>query len=355
MWLRLWRDKGAFVLAFILPGFIFAIFAAIFSSASGGKLDLRVSMAVTSQAPGSLALAQALEAQSELTLTTSSEWGLLEINDRVRLGQDDVGVVIFGDVAADAPAITIVKDPSRDVAATVLMGQIRQALTDLNGVNSRPLFDQISALPGQDQPALKDPSVSYYIGAIAILFLLFSAMQGAALSLEERRSGISDRLLMGPKGALLKLAGKALFLTLVGTLQAAVILAAAQILFHVPLISHVPALTLACVGTAFMAASIALLVATLCSSPAQMNAVSTFIVLLFSAVGGSMVPRFMMPEWLQSVGVFTPNHWAIESVYGTLAREQSIQDLAPVYGVLFGIPVLCLALAAIIAHRLGRS
>jgi len=48
MWLRLWRDKGALVLAFILPGFIFAIFAAIFSNASGGQLDLRAALAVTS-------------------------------------------------------------------------------------------------------------------------------------------------------------------------------------------------------------------------------------------------------------------------------------------------------------------
>ena len=49
MWLRLWRDKGALVLAFILPGFIFAIFAAIFSNAgqvcvAGSRLYVEASV-----------------------------------------------------------------------------------------------------------------------------------------------------------------------------------------------------------------------------------------------------------------------------------------------------------------------
>jgi len=70
MWLRLWRDKGALVLAFILPGFIFAIFAAIFSNASGGSLDLRVSMALTSNAPASVALAEQLKSEANFSLTS---------------------------------------------------------------------------------------------------------------------------------------------------------------------------------------------------------------------------------------------------------------------------------------------
>jgi len=76
MWLRLWRDKGALVLAFILPGFIFAIFAAIFSNASGGSLDLRVSMALTSEAPASIAFVETLEKEADFTLTTHKDWNV---------------------------------------------------------------------------------------------------------------------------------------------------------------------------------------------------------------------------------------------------------------------------------------
>ena len=354
MWLRLWRDKGALILAFILPGFIFAIFAAIFSNASGGELDLRAALAVTTTAPASQGFADRLKDTESFTLSTNPDWTLSDIRERVRLGQDDAGVVIAGDLSdPSAPAIIIVSEPSREIAATVLKGQIRQLLAERQ-TTAPAIFTDVTALNTEDSEGPSDQSVTYYIGATAILFLLFSAMQGASLSLEERSNGISDRLLVGPLGALGMLSGKFLFLTLIGFVQAAIIVAVAHIFFDVPVMQHLPALALACAGMAALAASIGLLTASLCKSSSQMHTVSTFVVLLFSAIGGSMVPRFMMPDWLQDFGKFTPNSYAIDAVYGILARGQSLADLLSVWSVLFGGALICLCLAAIISHLLRR-
>jgi len=355
MWLRLWRDKGALILAFVLPGFIFAIFAAIFSNASGGSLDLRVSMVLTSDSPASVSFAETLKDKADFTLTTNEKWNMSDIMERVKLGQDDVGLIIDGDIADPSkPSLTLIKDPSREVAATVLMGQVRQIMAENADMQAPDMFNEVSALPQGENNIVTDPSVTYYIGATAILFLLFSAMQGAAISLDERQTGISDRLLVGPKGAMAMLTGKFLFLTLIGTIQAAIIVAVGHFAFHVPVTVQLPALALACIGSAGLAASIALLVASLSGSTVQMNTVSTFVVLLFSAIGGSMVPRFMMPDWLQSLGQFTPNHWAIEAFYGILARGQSVIDLIDVWGILFGGTAIILGLAAFISHRMMR-
>ncbi len=355
MWLRLWRDKGALILAFILPGFIFAIFAAIFSNASGGDLDLRVSMALTSEAPASAAFAKKLETHAPFSLTTHKDWDTAHISERVRLGQDDVGFIISGDLSApEAQPISIIKDHSREVAATVLMGQLRQLLAAQNEAAGPDLFELHSALPSHDSTAQKDPSVTYYIGATAILFLLFSAMQGAAISLNERKNGISDRLLVGPVGAVKMLTGKFLFLTLIGSLQATIIVAVGHFVFGVPVSGLIPLLALACIGAAALASALALFVASMSASTAQMNTVSTFIVLLFSAIGGSMVPRFMMPDWLQNIGQLTPNYWAIEGFYGILARGQTTAELLYVWLVLFGGAIILLSMAAFISHRMMR-
>jgi len=364
MWLRLWRDRGALVLAFVLPGFIFAIFAAIFSSASGGQLDLRASIAVTNDAPATRAFAFELTKQKDFSVSFDDGWTLAEIKERVRLGQDDVGIVLSGDISdTSTPSITFVTEPSRDVAAKVLKGQVRHILAEwarrvapeeAQATAIPNMFAEVSALDTTETDGPEDQSVTYYIGATAILFLLFSAMQGAAITLSERTSGISDRLLTGPKGALAMLSGKFLFLTLVGTLQAAIIVGVAHVFFHVPVQNYLLGLTLACVGSAALATSIALLTASLCASGAQMHTVSTFIVLLFSAIGGSMVPRFMMPDWLQSFGRFTPNNYAIDAFYGTLARGQSAAELWPVWTVLFGGAAICLLLAAAVSHYMKR-
>lgn len=354
MWLRLWRDKGALILAFVLPGFIFAVFAAIFANASGGNLDLRVALANVTTLEETVLFSQTLQDSDLMSVTYDETWTEAEITERVRLGQDDVGVILFESVTDPSEAsIRIIQDPSRSVAATVLKGQIRQMLIKQSGFESE-IFETKSALSISETATLEDPTVTYYIGATAILFLLFSAMQGAALSIDERRNGINDRLMVGPAGAFGMLTGKFAFLTMIGFFQAVTICAVAAIFFDVPVKAHLASLALACLGASVLASGLALLVASLCKTQTQMNTVSTFAVLLLSAVGGSMVPRFMMPGWLQQLGMVTPNFWSIEAFYGILARGQSVIDLLPVWGVLFGGGFLCLGLAALLSHKLMR-
>ena len=333
MWLRLWRDKGALILAFILPGFIFAVFAAIFSNASGGNLDLRVALANQATSIESMAVAGAIKTSDLMSVSHDKGWTAADVTERIRLGQDDVGIVLTGSFTGpDEARMTIIQDPSRKVAATVLKGQIRQMLVTLSGMETEELFETVSALGAEDPSKMEDPTVTYYIGATAILFLLFSAMQGAAISIDERRSGISDRLMVGPSGAFGMLTGKFVFLSVIGFFQAAIICVVAAIFFDVPVLSHLFPVGLACLGASVLATGVSLLVASFCETQAQMNTVSTFAVLLLSAVGGSMVPRFMMPDWLQQIGVLTPNYWSIEAFYGILARGQSVTRSATCLG-----------------------
>ncbi len=353
MGLRLWRDKGALVLAFILPGFIFAIFAAIFSTASGGALDLRVAFGTIGDDPAVTDLAETLREDAAFDILENESWSGGDIKEQVMLGQADVGVLLSSQASA-LPQITIVEDPSRKVAATVVKGQIRQTLSDKSGA-SQDIFTTISALPEtSNSEGPTDKSVTYYIGATTILFLMFAAMQGASISIDERRSGISERLMVGPKGALAMLTGKFLFLTMIGALQAIVIIAVANLFFGVQISPFIGGLIIASIGTAMLASGLALFIAALCASQTQMHTVSTFIVLLFSAVGGSMVPRFMMPDWLQSVGIATPNYWVIEGYYGLLAREKTVLSLWPVWSVIFVSAFMLLGFAAILAHKLMR-
>jgi len=327
MWLRLWRDKGALILAFILPGFIFAVFASIFSNAAGGSLDIRVAMAVVSEDIAVHDFAKDLRDSADYSVTFDTKFTEETIRERIALGTEDVGLIIHNapSPVQVTPPFTLITEPSRDVAATILQGQVRQYLSDQNPLNSQAkIFTLQSALDSQEVSGPKDPSVTYYVGGVAILFLLFSAMQGAAITLEERRMGISDRILPGPDRVMKMIIGKFMFLTLIGTIQAILIVIVAILFFDVSVSGHIIGITLACLGAASLAASIGLLTASLCTSPAQMNTVSTFVVLLCSAIGGSMVPRFMMPDWLQGLGRFTPNHWAIEAMYGAHAHSYSL-------------------------------
>lgn len=351
MWLRLWRDKGALILAFVLPGFIFAVFAAIFSTASGGTLDLRVALANQNATPVSTQIYEEIRENATFDILEDDNWSFEDVREQVRLGQVDVGLVVLTE--NNLPKFTVIQDPSREVAATVIKGQIRQILSGQESGDDT--FETLSAMPiGGSEHGVNDKSVTYYVGATAILFIMFAAMQGASISIDERRSGISERLMVGPKGAFLVLLGKFLFLTFIGILQAAVIIAVAAIFFDVVVLNHIAPLALISFATAMLSAALALFTASLCSSQPQMHTVSTFLVLLFSAIGGSMVPRFMMPSWLQDIGVFTPNYWVIEGYYGILARGQSVMSLWPVWSVMIISVAVLLGLAAVLSHKMMR-
>jgi ABC-2 type transport system permease protein len=56
------------------------------------------------------------------------------------------------------------------------------------------------------------------------------------------------------------------------------------------------------VCTAFAVAAFDMLLASVCRTRAQLGALSTLVILVMSSIGGSMFPRFLMPEAMQKAG-----------------------------------------------------
>src|SRR5215210_5836272 len=166
--------------------------------------------------------------------------------------------------------------------------------------------------------ALAGGPIAYYAGAVSAIFLLFAAMQGAASLLDERQSGIHARLLAGPGGLRTVVLGKFVFLTAQGFVQVVLIYSTATFVYGVDVLTNPLPWAITCLLTAAMAAGVALAISAMCRTRQQAQMVSTFGVLVLSAVGGSMVPRFLMPPWLQSLCWWTPNAWTIETLQLTL-------------------------------------
>jgi ABC-2 type transport system permease protein len=105
------------------------------------------------------------------------------------------------------------------------------------------------------------------------------------------------------------------------------------------------------VSTALAASTFGLLLAALSRSRMQLVALSNLTVLAMSAVGGSMFPRFLMPEVMQKIGLITLNAWAIDGFQKVFWREEPLTHLWPQVLVLCAISVAFFALARRVARR----
>ena len=81
------------------------------------------------------------------------------------------------------------------------------------------------------------------------------------------------------------------------------------------------------------------------------RSVAVVVVLAMSMLGGSMFPRFLMPEALQSIGLVTFNAWALTAYQKVFWYDADAAALAPQIGVLAAFCVGFLFAARALAAR----
>ncbi len=200
-----------------------------------------------------------------------------------------------------------------------------------------------------------NPVVSMYAAGIAVMFLLFGAVGNSGTLLEEEESQTLDRLLCSDLSMIELLAGKWMLITLVGIVQVTVMFAWAQLAFGVDLLGHLDGFAVMTLVTAAAAASFALVLAAVCRTRAQLNAVSVIVILCMSALGGSMVPRYVMSESMQQIGKITFNAWALDGYIKVFWRDLPLADLAPEVAVLTATAIVLFGVARLLAHRWESS
>jgi ABC-2 type transport system permease protein len=403
MCLGLLRDRGALAMAFLLPPLIYIIFAAIFAGATGDELQLRVAILDEVQSPVSKRLATAIRTEPSFRRARREPTSVADMEGLVRQDQADVGVVLKADPSerAAGPGISpiiVYGDPAKAMASAMVAGQVqrifaeklpdatyRRVLADFEktilpftpeqrtradgiieiierstrpdaGAQLKQTIAQRATPPLVAQSTLSGvnrarATVVYYAGAVAILFLMYSAMHSAMSLIDERHNGITDRILQGAAGAGPLIAGKFLFLVLQGVIQVSLIFLLAATVYGVEVFTRLPLWLLITMAAAAAAAALGLALATACRTRQQAETASTFLVLVLAALGGSMVPRFLMPLWLQQTSWAIPNAWVIEAYHSLLWRDASLADLAPALFSLVAFTLAMLLVARMLIRR----
>ena len=415
------RDRGAFLLAFILPIAFFSIFAVVMGG-MGSSSTARVSVLVVDEdgTAVSARLVRGLRREPSLAASTrpatkkgqpvAPEYTAAAAEAAVRRGVAPAALIIpkgfganpiaFGP-GTDRQPIRILHDSSDPVAAQVVAGLLQKvvmtSLPDTMAGEGMKYFEQASGgltaqqrkyiesnlskfrdlMRQRDQggtaPAAdsgnntgglvavemrdvvgenkRSPMVAFSAAGIGVMFLLFTASASAGSLLSEAECGALDRILSARVSMTTLLAGKMTYCTLLAFLQLTLMFLWGAAVFHLELFTHLPGFVVMTAATSFAVASFGMLLATISRSRGQQAALSTLLILTMSAIGGSMFPRFLMPDAMKTAGLFTFNAWAIDGYTKVFWRDEPVSHLAPQVAVLIGAGMVLF----LIARRFARK
>jgi len=201
-------------------------------------------------------------------------------------------------------------------------------------------------------------AVQQNVPAWLIFGMFFVVASIAGLFVEERSCGALTRLLsLGAKPWQL-IVSKIIPYLLVNGVQATLMLAVG--VWLMPLLGgeglslqdiNWPALMLMLFAISLAAVSLALSIASLVNTHAQAATLGPILNVLMAALGGVMVPLFVMPPVMQKIAALSPMNWGLEGLLDILLRNGNVTSVLPEIYKLIGFSALMIAIAFALFRR----
>jgi ABC-2 type transport system permease protein len=175
------------------------------------------------------------------------------------------------------------------------------------------------------------------VAGTAILMLLFSVAGVGTSILEEKENGTINRLLYSPLKGSTILYSKMLFAFFISILQLTAMFLFAWLILNMDMSVNIPGLILMIIATSFAVSSLGIFLAAVARTRQQAQNLSTILILVMSAIGGSMIPIFIMPAILQKIAMLSVNYWGIQGFYDLFWRALPLKEILPKILILMSI------------------
>jgi ABC-2 type transport system permease protein len=171
------------------------------------------------------------------------------------------------------------------------------------------------------------------VPAYTIFGVFFIVLTLAVSFVQEKKEGTFQRILSAPLAPASLLLGKLLPYLIVNLIQIALMFTIGVVLFGMRL-GNIPALLVVSLALALVANGMGLMVASVGRTEAQVSALSVLLAITLSALGGMMVPAFVMPSAMRTLSLCTPHAWALSGYHDVIVRGLGVEQVLPETGVL---------------------
>jgi ABC-2 type transport system permease protein len=325
-WLALSRDLHGLAVLFLMPAVFIVIMSLALSDVFRDGSTRQVAFAVIGADGAQLATDLAGEGFKISPAPASEE----AARAQVRKGSPALVLVVPPGFGADPSVkLKVLADPTLPPATIAAFLQRLQGATLGVKSSSPPLDLEVVGNPRGGKPS----SVQQNVPAWLIFGMFFVVMPISALFLVERRDGTLARLVSQRVPFPMLLAGKVGPYFVINLAQAALMLLAGRTLVpwlggeSLALPARWDLLVAVSACTSLAAIGWGLLVAVGSRTLEQATVIGGVGNILAAALGGIMVPRFVMPESMQAWASLSPMAWALDGFHAVILRQGSAADI----------------------------
>ncbi|WP_462412725.1 ABC transporter permease [Neobacillus sp. Marseille-QA0830] len=204
-----------------------------------------------------------------------------------------------------------------------------------------------------EMPLLKETTVNaktkmvgsfqYYAAAMGVMFLLMTVVQGVSNMILEKEQEVYKRLLLTHLTYTHYLFGKLLGLVVICLAQASVILIGTNLIFGVDWGNSTGGVIIMTIAFVVDACGLGLLIGSLVKTEKAFSVAGMLGTQIMAVLGGSMVPMYLFPDWVNSAVKYLPNGLALQT-YLKLMTGASLADIWPAVLGALGMGLLFFAL-----------
>lgn len=252
----------------------------------------------------------------------------------------------------------------REVLSRLKVEQLLDFLAEEEGLDDEDGFDssmfdtpiEVIFPEGSDDGA-RPSSVQQNVPAWLVFSIFFVSIPFSNTFITERELGVQRRLRGTDMHVGIQLFGKFIPYLVINLIQVGLMLAVGVWLLPLlggekleipanPALLFVVGLAVSCAALSF-----ALFISIVSRTTEQATMLSGLGNIILAAIGGIMVPRFVMPETMQALSDFSPMAWGLDAFLALLLHGHSYHNIVGPIAKLFGLSVVLIMVSGLIQRR----
>lgn len=368
------RDKKALLTLVFMPILLIGILGAAFGNMMGNEEEAPIKefkIGIVNLDEG--ALGKVLEEEVFMEglpdLISAEAMGEDELNDQLKQQAISVGVILppnFSDhiILGEESKVRIISIPSASIQSSIVESAVLQfaqgAAVNMAAIKVAGPPDPGKSVTAFALPAIENfdlveevavkqeqkpvGSFQYYAAGMGVMFLLMTVITGVSTMIEEKEQDVFNRLLITKLTNTHYLIGKFIGLLFMSSIQFFIIIIGTRYLYGVDWGNSMLGVMVVGLSFVFSVCGLGVLLGTLVKTEKTFNAAGMLGTQIMAAVGGSMVPLYVFPEWMNSVVKILPNALALQTFLDLMIGADLRQVLVEA-GILIAIGVGSIVLA----------